>query len=50
MKEFKVDANIYLKAKDGDTIEDLIDRLYRIAENTELEFQIYEETAEIREC
>lgn len=38
--EFKIDATLYIEAKEGESIEELID--------SDVGIQLYEETAEIR--
>lgn len=45
--EFKIDATLYIDAEEGESIEELIDRLYMLIDSN-VEIQLYEETAEIR--
>lgn len=46
--EFKIDATLYIEAKEGEGIEELIDRLYMLIDS-DVGIQLYKETAEIRE-
>lgn len=45
--EFKINATLYIEAKEGEGIEELIDRLYMLIDSC-VEIQLYKETAEIR--
>lgn len=45
--EFKINATLYIEAKEGENIEELIDRLYMLIDS-DVGVQLYEETAEIR--
>ena len=46
--EFKINATLYIEAKEGEGIAELMDRLYMLNDSN-VEIQLYKETAEIRE-
>lgn len=46
--EFKINATLYIEAKEGEGIEELIDRLYMLIDS-DVGIQLYKETAEIHD-
>lgn len=46
--EFKINATLYIEAKEGEGIEELIDCLYMLIDS-DVGIQLYKETAEIHD-